>query len=77
MRENPDHKIIKSLAENLLLGMTTTPVGLQRVCAELMPIADFHNGLTRPNNRPPSSVRIILDGQMWIFNAHKRRWRTQ
>ena len=76
MLHNPDHAIIKALAVNLMSNMENTPDGLQTICPELLPIADFHNGLARPNNRPPCSVRLTLDGVLWIYGANKR-WRRQ
>jgi len=74
MIANPDHKIIKELAVNLLSVYRHTPEEKIRVCNEMLPIAELHNGLMRPNDRPPVTVRVELDGQLWIYGANKR-WR--
>jgi len=74
MLKNPDHKTIKAMAVNLLCNMTNTPATLQKVCPELLPIADYHNGLMRPNNKPPVSVRLELEGELWIYSRGSKRW---
>ena len=58
----------------MLENMTETPDGLQTICPELLPIADFHNGLMRPNAYPPASVRLTLDSVLWVYGPNKR-WR--
>ena len=72
---NPDHKIIKNLAARLLNTMTETPDGLQKVCNEMLPIAEYSNGFYTPNNKPPNAVYIELEGQLWrLMRGANKRW---
>jgi len=75
MITNPDHKIIKNLAANLLNTKNDTPAGLQKICNDLLPIAEFTNGLNRPNNKCPNAVLITLDGKRWkLIKGINKKW---
>lgn len=65
MKSNPVHDEIKRLAGHMLETLEHTPDGLQKVHEELLPIAEFMNGLNRPNSKPPVAVYVTLAGQRW------------
>lgn len=79
MLANPDHKVIKQLAREMLLRLDHCPAGLQKICNELLPIAQFANGFTDEVNQrskiPPTTVMVELEGQRWIAQKHRRNWR--
>lgn len=74
MLKNPDHKIIKNLAEEMLFNLKECPDGLQKVCNELLPIARFENGLYTPNKFPPTTVYVELEGVTWRRNKFTKKW---
>ena len=60
MLQNPDHKIIKAAAWEMLQTLNHCPDGKQKVFNEMLPIAEFRNGLYTPNNHRPNAVYIEL-----------------
>jgi hypothetical protein len=75
MLTNPDHKAIKALALNMLLNMDHCPDGKQKVCNDLLPIAEFANGLITPNASRPNAVYVELDGVLWRHMRAGKQWR--
>ncbi len=75
MLANPDHKVIKALAKELLFKMTECPDGLQKVCNELLPLARFENGMTKPNKHRPVAVYVELEGVTWRTDRAHKSWR--
>lgn len=69
---NPDHEVIKANAAAMLDQLTETPEGLQKLDPGLLPIAEFVNGIRRPNQKPPTTVYVVLDGQRWVKQRGKK-----
>lgn len=74
MLQNPDHKTIKALALQMLHTLDHCPHGKQKVCNELLPIAEFRNGLYTPNAGRPTAVYVELDGVLWRHTRIGKQW---
>jgi hypothetical protein len=67
---------VKGLAARMLETLDHTPRGPQKVLDELLPCAEFFNGITAPNDRPPVAVYLTLGGRQYRRVRGKNRWLT-
>ena len=75
MIANPDHARIKAAAAYMLNTRQDTPDGKVKLFNDMLPLAEFANGLHTPNSHPPNAVYVELDGVLWrLMRGDNKRW---
>ena len=71
---NATRRYLMTMAVEMLRALDHCPDGKVKVDNEFLPIAQFENGFVTPNERPPTTVYMEFDGDLWRFQKAKSRW---